>query len=855
MPKPNKKTLRKKELHLYRKATIDDSGDDDSQKRLQISFASEYPVARRAKEFHVKLGAATKVGEPFLEVLSHDARHADLSELNVEGAPLLDEHDPEKQLGKVVRAEMSSDGKSRAVIEYDGASDLSNTRYKQAVKRSRPSYSVGYVTTKFLGDKAMADGRTAKMFAWAADEISSVALGADPSSKVARDASDDIEMSHCTKCGNEFSNDDLDDDFRCEDCGPVMRSFAPEDHVTRASGEKVSMVALTPIIEAAAMGDDRFHGKDNQGQATGWVGVRDIQQEGKYLSAIIYCSVDGKHYEVDLDFNEAGEVELGKHTEIQRKDKWEPVNGEGRSKPEVDSSEISDAEHRAKNLTQKNNMAETAVPDEKSIRSNERTIVTAEVEKTTRMAVVTEFETRNKKRDARNKEIHGLADEFCKRSGMNWHGKPGEVTVVADSIRKLEMEACNAPEDHSDSEVRTDFKTRCNEIIRESRAPKNQTNAAELEGSVASRCSLRRIYNDAMKAERSPCYMPKDGAEFEAHQEIHLRAKDFPGGEASLGNGLILPVNMPCARLGRNGLQAANRMTRDSLASDFPSAGAFVAPQFVFPYIELLRNMPALARAGMTVLSGVMGNLVLPRQEAATTAQSLAEGVALQEYDQVLGQIKMEPHRIGSNQKYSRLALLQSTPDFEAMVMYDHMAQIALWIDEMGLNGQGAADQPTGILNQLGINVVTFGGVASTAYAKCVAMETAIRKANIYEPVSFITTSVGRGTLRVTPATLTGSTVVSGATNAIWTDADNTDDGECIGRPAVDSQQVPNDIIVALVGRHLVMAQWGGLAVVLDTISQADQDKYKLSINTYVDFALRHAQAVTRSADGIATLS
>jgi hypothetical protein len=51
------------------------------------------------------------------------------------------------------------------------------------------------------------------------------------------------------------------------------------------------------------------------------------------------------------------------------------------------------------------------------------------------------------------------------------------------------------------------------------------------------------------------------------------------------------------------------------------------------------------------------------------------------------------------------------------------------------------------------------------------------------------------------------------------------------------------------------MAQWGGLAIVLDTISQANQDKYWLNINTYIDFALRHNQAFCRSADSIASLN
>ena len=306
--------------------------------------------------------------------------------------------------------------------------------------------------------------------------------------------------------------------------------------------------------------------------------------------------------------------------------------------------------------------------------------------------------------------------------------------------------------------------------------------------------------------------------------------------------------------MSRSAFKAGTHYKRDALAGDYPTAGALVAPEFIFPTIELLRNMPALSRAGMTILSGVMGNLTLPRQVAPTVAQVLAEGAAANQYDQDFDQIKMVPHRLNTSQKYSRLALLQASPDFEALVMQDHMAVMALAIDELGLNGTGGGDQPLGIINQLGIGVVAFGGSAWTAYSNCVALETAIRKSNIYDPVSFITTSNARGTLRVTPAQLKTAVTISGTTNALWQTGE--EGGEtCIGRPAVDSQQVPNDILVALVGRHVVMAQWGGLAVVLDTISQANQDKYWLNINTYVDIALRHAQAVARSADSVAQLS
>jgi HK97 family phage major capsid protein len=476
--------------------------------------------------------------------------------------------------------------------------------------------------------------------------------------------------------------------------------------------------------------------------------------------------------------------------------------------------------------------------------------IRTEAERATRTAVLDEVkqsaDATNKKLLARNKEINALANEFVKSHGRNWNGKPNEVYVVGERIRALEAEICALPADHDAAEARRDFKRKADEYITGSREPKNQEQAANLPQEVAGRCSLRNLYNTAARSgEETKCFIPKEGAEAEAHQEIHNRAKDYPDGVSSLGQGCILPMNMPV-----HGVRSSlPRNQRDALAGDFASAGALIAPQYQFPAIELLRNRVALANAGMTIISGAIGTLILPRQEAPTTAQSAPEAQALQQYDQVFGQIRMTPNRVGSSQKYSRLALLQTTPDFEALVLSDHMAVIALYIDEMGVNGSGAANQPVGILNTLGINVVTFGAAAS--YSKIVSMETKIRQNNVYEPVSFISTSAARGVLRVAPETLTGSTVVSGSTNAIWKTSESGNE-TIIGRPAVDSQQVPGDVLIAGAFRHMLMAQWGGLAVVLDTVSLADKDMYKLSINTYIDFAVRHAQAFTRSSDSAA---
>jgi hypothetical protein len=75
------------------------------------------------------------------------------------------------------------------------------------------------------------------------------------------------------------------------------------------------------------------------------------------------------------------------------------------------------------------------------------------------------------------------------------------------------------------------------------------------------------------------------------------------------------------------------------------------------------------------------------------------------------------------------------------------------------------------------------------------------------------------------------------------------------GKAFEESQQIPADILLAVAARHVILATWAGLNVVLDTVQFADQDKFRLVTNQYYDVGLRHSQAVARSTDSITALA
>ena len=709
---------------FYRYSEVESSADG---KRFQISFSSETPVERVARACDVEIGAAKKVGEKYLEILSHKKGDADFSDLNNDGA-FLDEHDPQVQLGTIRRAVLSQDKMGRASVEFDGASELSKIRRKQFERKSRKHVSVGYRHTKFLGDEKLPDGRTAKRFAWQADEISSVAMPADNKAGVNRAkegaftrADDDAEMAHCLRCGEEFPRADLDDDFMCEDCLAVNRS-------------KPALIDSKSVTERHIMADQ----------------VATIT-DAEVLS---------------------------------------------RAKPAIDAA----------------------------VRKAETDIF------------------------ARNKNFGDIVDGWVKDHGMKNRkadGKPG-----AEVFRSIANEFCQKDSTTPAADLLTELGNRCKAVV-------GDLENIQYPGMLA-RAGIKDYNRFAMagglgaglaEMVRSNKTHPADGHLKEAHDDMvsfsksrHIELNFNPAG-------FVLPDDAPSTPSmnfrARPGF-SPDSFRRDMQVGVFGQGGALVPTMLQVPIIELLRNRPVLTWAGVTMLGGLSGNVAIPRQTAACAPQALAEIAQLAQTGQTFDQINFEPRRIGNQQFYSRMLLIQSSPDVEALIREDNFRQIALKIDELGLNGSGGGGEPLGIMNTPGINGIQFGGTVS--YALAVQMRTLIRAQNVNDPLSFVTTSTSAGRLRSVAAALVGATtVISGPENAIWKGLDM--EGSIAGTRALESQQIPGDRMICGAFEHVIWASWNGLNIVMDYVTKAANDEIGITMNTYNDFALRHPQAFTVSTD------
>lgn len=136
-------------------------------------------------------------------------------------------------------------------------------------------------------------------------------------------------------------------------------------------------------------------------------------------------------------------------------------------------------------------------------------------------------------------------------------------------------------------------------------------------------------------------------------------------------------------------------------------------------YIGALRNRLLARKLGVRVLSGLSGNVSIPKHGTGLALGWVTEGGAVGDASMTFDEVTLTPKHTGGKTEMSRQLIQQSSPGIEQIVRDDLAALIAQQIDTAILNGTGLAGQPTGILNATGIQTAvmptTWAGVLGLA--------------------------------------------------------------------------------------------------------------------------------------------
>ena len=140
------------------------------------------------------------------------------------------------------------------------------------------------------------------------------------------------------------------------------------------------------------------------------------------------------------------------------------------------------------------------------------------------------------------------------------------------------------------------------------------------------------------------------------------------------------------------------KQRRDLVTTSSASADYLVGDNlYASSFIELLRNKMRCREAGVKQLSGLVGNVLIPRQLTGATAVWCTEATGINsESTQTFDQVSLVPNEVGAYTEISRKLLQQATPGVDALVQSDLAVTLALARDHAILHGAGTAE-PTGI--------------------------------------------------------------------------------------------------------------------------------------------------------------
>jgi HK97 family phage major capsid protein len=328
---------------------------------------------------------------------------------------------------------------------------------------------------------------------------------------------------------------------------------------------------------------------------------------------------------------------------------------------------------------------------------------------------------------------------------------------------------------------------------------------------------------------------PLDGKEREWHEELSQKNSfGLPSGSGAvwipLSTKSVVDYNDP------------------NFNSPLESAGG----QYLVPtelrsneFIDILRQESVVMSQGIRILPA-QGDLDLPKKSTGATGYWLN----LDGTDEItvsvptFTSVQLRPKFVAGLVSVSYRMMLQTGGGAERIIQEDLAAVLAEQIDLKALQGTGANDQPTGVLNA-GINSLTWGGADSPlSYSPtrfwlndAVDCEESLINSKSYKGnLSWLMDAAAFKSARWQQTATEGQSMYG---------IDR--DGRLLGHPVTATTHMASN--TALLGdwSQFVMATWGGVALAVDQSSEFAKGNTRIRAILPLDFAVRHAAAFVKN--------
>ncbi len=265
-------------------------------------------------------------------------------------------------------------------------------------------------------------------------------------------------------------------------------------------------------------------------------------------------------------------------------------------------------------------------------------------------------------------------------------------------------------------------------------------------------------------------------------------------------------------------------------------------------YIDALVARTVLGGAGVQTLSGLTGDIAIPKGGTATagwlTAEDADATVASPSFSQITG----TPHTISSNVDISRKLTLQSALSVQILISGMILDAIARGIEAAAFDGTGSSGQPTGVSATVGINAISSLVAGAPTHDALVDFWEKIYTANAAgASMKFIGSPAVKALLcktrDYTPFNNTGAKASSGVVGAVGSEYLCTKDGLVEGYQFLMSGLCNAKKLYFGDWSQLILAFWSGVDLTVDPYSLSTKGALRLVAFQDCDVLVRHPQA------------
>ena len=246
-------------------------------------------------------------------------------------------------------------------------------------------------------------------------------------------------------------------------------------------------------------------------------------------------------------------------------------------------------------------------------------------------------------------------------------------------------------------------------------------------------------------------------------------------------------------------------------------------------FADVLRNKTVMAQLGMKMLTGLDGDIDLPKKTSGSAFVWLGEGEDAQDSSFDFTTLNMTPKTIAGAVPVTRKLRKQASRSIESLIITDLLDGMGVAIDYAMLAGPGGK-APLGLLNDVGVPGLTYPSTGIT-FGKLVDMLTKIGTYNADRgALAYLTGIIERGAAMQTLK-------FAGVGGCIW------EDDKVNGHKAEATNQVPADTWVFGDFSQVVCGLWGVLDLKVDAAKLAASDGLVLRAFQDVDVVNRRKES------------